>query len=367
MYSWHRKNVQLFNKGKPVKVPDTDQVENLAKYINHFNLTEELETLGQNIKKFDQEVGVSMNNWVLALLYIAAIATGLYASSLVANPAIVLPAIGLVAGLSIDALKKMSNDVLHQLIKRLKDPECRRSIEELGNSLINFKKKHFPNFTFKIVGHSLGGIIAELCSVKIGVECITFESSGAKEILDQLAEYKDSPRNIINFLSAPNIINTLNNHPGTTYRLKLPHTDGSFSFAHGANCVVQSSFRVFTYCTLGVFTVGKITIAETAGMVVGAKFAGGVTGLWQNIEWLKGQHSIDNIVIYLNSNDPRLIKMKSWPWVYWQSFNYMVKEFARDFLPLQKDKAGVRNMFDEKGMREAQIKRIPGYQEDENI
>jgi len=32
-------------------------------------------------------------------------------------------------------------------------------------------------------------------------------------------------------------------------------------------------------------------------------------------------------------------------------------------VPLQKDKAGIRNLFDEEGMREARVQRIPGYKE----
>jgi len=41
----------------------------------------------------------------------------------------------------------------------------------------------------------------------------------------------------------------------------------------------------------------------------------------------------------------------------------MLKEFGRSFLPLQNDKAGIRNLLDKEGMREAQVKRIPGYKE----
>ena len=110
---------------------------------------------------------------------------------LLADASIVLKIIlgGTIASLSIAALMKLKDEALHKLIKKLESPESRNSMEELGNSLINFRKQHFPNFTFKIVGHSLGGVIAELCAVKVGVECITFESPGAKEVLDKLAEY----------------------------------------------------------------------------------------------------------------------------------------------------------------------------------
>src|SRR5581483_9054076 len=187
-------------------------------------------------------IGSSMKNWTLALLYIAAIATGLFAISLMADPFKVLNIIanGTISSLNASDLKRLKQDVNDKLIKKLESLESRRSIEELGTMLINFKEQHFPNFDFKVVGHSLGGVIAELCAVKVGLECITFESPGSLEILDNLSEYKDKPRKVFSYLSAPNIINTLNHHPGTIYRVKLPHTDG-FSMMHAANCVAQTA------------------------------------------------------------------------------------------------------------------------------
>ncbi|CAG8654623.1 2734_t:CDS:2, partial [Funneliformis mosseae] len=322
---------------KPVVVPDTPQVEYIARYIHHFNLNasaEELQQLGQRLREFDQEVGTSMKNWY-----------GLYATSALADASIVLKIIasGAIIGLSTSALMKLKEDTHRKLIERLESQKCRESIEKLGNTLNTFKQQHFPNFAFKIVGHSLGGVIAELCAVKIGVKCITFESLGALEILDQLAQYQNKPRNIINFLCAPNIINTLNHHPGKTYRIKLPHTDSSFSLLHGVNCILHTTSRALTFGSLGMFTLGKSLIikgvARKAGLsAVGTKLAGG-----------SGRISI--------------VEIDSWPWVYWKNFANTLLEFARDFVPLQKDKPGIRNLIDEEGMREAQIKRIPGYRE----
>ncbi|CAI2166739.1 19574_t:CDS:2 [Funneliformis geosporum] len=321
---------------KPVIVPDTPQVEYLAKYIHHYNLNssaEELHQLGQSIRKFDQEVGSSMKNWVLALLYIAAISTGLYASSALADASIVLKIIasGTIIGLGTSALMKLKEETHRKLIERLSSEKC----------------------------------------LKIGVECITFESPGALEILDQLAQYRNKPRDIINYLCAPNIINTLNHHPGITYRIKLPHTDGSLSLLHGANCVLQTASIALSFGSLGIFSIGKgliikgsAEIAKVAGLsAVGTVVAGGIAGIWCNINWVKRQHNIDNIVTYLQSNDPQLVKIDSWPHVYWKDFANQCWEFARDFVPLQKDKPGIRNFIDEEGMREAQIKRIPGYRE----
>lgn len=360
--------------GKPIVAPDTQQVEYVAKSIQHFNLNasiDELHHLGQTIRNFDKTVGSSMNNLVLSLIYIAAISTGLYCTTALANISVITAIIagGAMASFSTAALMELKDQTYRKLVEKLEDSEHINSIEAFGNALIKFKQQNFPNFTFKIIGHSLGAVIAELCAVKIGVECITFESPGTKETLGQLAQYRNKPcNNIVNFLSAPNIINTLNHHSGTIYRVKLPHTNGSFSLIHGTNCIAQSASRVLTYSSLGMFgigiSMGKDLVIKGATKVglgaVGTKLTGGAAGLWRDVNWLKKQHSIDKIVNYLQSSNPQLVEMESWPWVYWKG---SLLEFARDFVPLQKDKPGIRNLVDEEGMREAQISRIPGYRE----
>ena len=58
--------------------------------------------------------------------------------------------------------------------------------------------------------------------------------------------------------------------------------------------------------------------------------------------------------------------MNSWPTICDELKDSKLVALARDFLPLQKDRPGIRNFFDENGMREAQIQRIPGYVEIED-
>ena len=71
-----------------------------------------------------------MNNWILALLYIAAVSTGLYAANLLADVSVVLIASGVLASLSAAALTKLKDDALHKL-PCLKVP-CR---EKSGSSI----------------------------------------------------------------------------------------------------------------------------------------------------------------------------------------------------------------------------------------
>jgi len=169
------------------------------------NAEEEAQRLSQAIGKLNQET-LSINESVLS-------SVGATASSAELN--------------SVNPLfmNTLSND-------SLENQNFFKQTEELGKVLIDFKQHYFPDFTFRIVGHSLGGVIAELCAVEVGVECISFESPGSLERLEKLFQYKNKPHNVVNFLSAPNIINILYHHPGTIYRMKLPHAKDNSLYSY---------------------------------------------------------------------------------------------------------------------------------------
>lgn len=266
----------------------------------------------------------------------------------------------------------------YKTIKILKDCESKEnegSIQSLKSSLSELI--NFYNYDLKIVGHSLGGVLAELCSVSCNLKCVTFDSPGSKEILDQIDKYKNKRRDIITFLSAPNIINTLNNHSGKIYRIKIPHTNGNFSLIHGVNCVSQSALRVLTYASplslpvsIYALTKAKLTTAAVS-TIYNSVFIGGFSTIslisapssfFKDIEWLKNQHSIDNIYYQLQKENIQIIEMISWPNLYWSKTEYLMNNF-KFFLPLRKDQAGIRNLIDEEGMREEQVKNMQGYQE----
>jgi hypothetical protein len=372
--------------------PGQQDIQVLANSI-HYHLSHEfidknsdavfnIEAIGRAIQEFDRQMCPQISNWVLALLYIAAITAGLHTINQVVPLSLVSQmAMGaILVGISYASLQTIGQSVTDRLLMILgnKTPS---SMAALKSSTLTAIENNFSGYTLKIVGHSLGAVMAELCAVEIGVQCISFESPGSLEIINKVDRYRirlDNGLRITNYLSAPNIINTLNGHPGVSYRMLLPHTNGKFSFIHGTNCLLQSGSRVATYVTLGAFTWGKILVqkgVETAAFrvsgsafagAVRSKLVGGVVGLWKDSKWLRRQHKIDNIVAYLSEeggSSAQMRKVISWPRVLFHSrVLHNTIDFARSaVLPLQKDLPGIRNLNDEEGMREEQISRINGY------
>lgn len=230
------------------------------------------------------------------------------------------------------------------------------------------------NYSFKIIGHSLGGVMAELAAVKYGVECITFESPGSLHIMRQFPqEYPESNfRYITNYLGAPNIINTLNKHPGMIYRMFLPHAAGT-RWLHVGQCLLNAIYSaasyVFLFASPSVLVCSVATkelliniIKQSFLAAVSTKLLNHVIDWGDDIEALGSQHSILKIADFL-LKDGAITKMHSWP-VIWDALpDNKLLSFMKDVLPLQKDMPGIRNIFDENGMKEAQISRVAGYVE----
>jgi len=227
-------------------------------------------------------------------------------------------------------------------------------------------------YSFKIIGHSLGGVMAELVAVKYGVECITFESPGSLHIMKQYPqEYPaNNFRYITNYLGAPNIINTLNQHPGTVYRMFLPHVEG-VRWLHVGQCLLNAIYTAASYivlvaspsillCSVATKELLINIIKQSFLTAVSAKLLNHVIDWGDEIEALGSQHSIVKITDFL-LNDGAIGKMHSWPVIWDTITTNKLLSFAKDVIPLQKDTPGIRNIFDENGMREAQINRVPGY------
>jgi hypothetical protein len=233
-------------------------------------------------------------------------------------------------------------------------------------------QKH--NYNIKIIGHSLGGAMAELAAVKFGIECISFESPGALHMMQQFPhEYLlEHFRFVTSYLSAPNIINTLNPHPGFIYRMHLPHAI-QVHWWHVAECLVSALYTASSYlaisaspaillCNVATKELLKNIAKNSFMAAIGTKVLKNIINWRDDMQWLGSQHSITNIAEFL-LNDGMISKMDSWP-IIWEHLNEKDNKlltFARDCLPLQKDRPGIRNVFDENGMREAQVNRIRGY------
>ncbi|HUV84812.1 MAG TPA: hypothetical protein VMV86_03835 [Methanosarcinales archaeon] len=239
----------------------------------------------------------------------------------------------------------------------------------IEKAISKIRSNTHPHYTVTVVGHSLGGVIAELCAASIGIEAITFESPGTRSLITNYPPYnsQQTPLNITTFLSAPNVINTLDSHLGNTFRLKLPHTE-SYSLGHITACILQEGGRIMMFGSIPA-TALKWVFSGIATSAVGSRVASSLIDLWRDKLWLQRQHSIDNIIRYLNGSFgrvPYILRMNSWPTLR-QQFESRLWRFLNSFIPLRKDQPGLRTIFDEEGMREAQIAKIPGYEPGEEI
>jgi hypothetical protein len=355
----------------------------------------DLHAFGEDIRKTNMELGREFSNYSLALsfmssLFIGLITFGTFGAGMFVNVIALLLKAGLIATDSLD-LQDLSNKVKEKVAQI-----CKQSEDLDLEKLTPLKNNNKKDYKFTIVGHSLGGFMAELCAIVNEVPCISFESPGGLEIMKTLERYRnklEKNRHLIStYLSAPNIVNTLSGHPGNVYRLFISHAENRFSWSHlgrsffSVICLVASyaSFSAFGISAGIVLIKGAVTAAQTCAEIgiltlIAALAAGslsGVIGMWKESKWFVRQHSIKSMVSYLKTS--QMIKvMKSWPKIKCNrgnTFKRVIDEvatpfvnFLRDsFVPFQNDLPGIRNMLDEEKMREAQIRKIDGYEEREN-
>lgn len=254
-------------------------------------------------------------------------------------------------------------------------PPGQLELENFVERILSSELIHKYNYNIKLIGHSLGGAMAELAAVKFGVECISFESPGALHMMQQFPrEYlAEHFRFVTSYLSAPNIINTLNPHPGIIYRMHLPHAIQTHWW-HVAECLVSALCTASSYlaisaspaillCNVATKELLKNIVKNSFMAAIGTKVLNNIINWHDDMKWLHSQHSITNITEFLLNDGIMISKMDAWPiiWDQLKEKDNKLLTFARDLLPLQKDRPGIRNIFDENGMREAQINRISGY------
>ena len=254
-------------------------------------------------------------------------------------------------------------------------PPGQNELDELVSDTLKLNLIEEQGYTFRLIGHSLGAVMAELSAVKFGVECIGFESPGSLNIMRQYPSkyHEENFKLITNYLSAPNIINTLNIHPGTVYRMHLSHADG-FNVWHALECLLDSlctvscclsinSTPLVLFSSQNTKKLAKKIVKHSGLIALCSKFVSKIFNWHDDIKWLEKQHGIEYIAEFLLHNG-KISKINSWPIIWDELKESKLSSLARDFLPLQKDKPGIRNFLDESGMREAQIKRIHGYVEE---
>ena len=176
---------------------------------------------------------------------------------------------------------------------------------------------------------------------------------------------------VTNYLSAPNLINTLHRHVGTSYRLYLPHIedrsllDGAW---HATSCCANSAFRLVNYASLGAFGAAAAAARVAVGTLAMSEVSRAVgTALgWSAVDraWTERQHSLDSILKYLRAGGEdcaNKARVLSWPVSVTVDSERTRNLLRSSFVPLQKDLPGVHNLMDEEGMREAQVERMEGY------
>ncbi len=228
-----------------------------------------------------------------------------------------------------------------------------------------------PEYHVSITGHSLGGCIAELCAARFCLNATTFDSPGSMELIVADPRYnKPDYSNITSYLSAPNIVNTLYGHAGTCYRVFIPFIPEGWTWSHAGRSIFASASRISAY-GITFFSGGAATPLTTAGFagivsfIMGGTSAASIFGVIPTSNDFKRQHSIVNIVEALNAKRNlyrQPIPMISWPRlseIQWTTFFTGLRALA----PIPKNSPGIRVMFDQNAMIEAQIASLDGYKE----
>jgi hypothetical protein len=205
-------------------------------------------------------------------------------------------------------------------------PPGQDGLDLLVNNLLlsDLIKKNYYSFT--IIGHSLGGVLAELTAIKFAVDCVTFESPGSIDLMQKYPDqYPSKNYSLVStYLSSPNIINCLYGHPGNIFRMYLPQPD-HVRFKHlvellFARIILAIMYNFISNQKIKHF-ITKITQFEQALDII---------VLNNEISWLHSQHNICKITRFLQNNG-HVAKMNSWPKYPWDSQNNKQKNLFFKF------------------------------------
>ncbi len=223
------------------------------------------------------------------------------------------------------------------------------------------------------LGHSLGAIHASLFACLHHVSAITYDSPGIGSLVSADSELSsgalDPNTKIINFLSAPNLINTLHPQVGRSYRVYVGLNSG-VHLTHVVKSMVGTLKQAASSDTLRMLlpAVSDFAGAVSHGLsrAVSAKITSVILPAASYAIWLLRQHSVDNVVkelIVAPHQFQRLGKVESWP-----EFNFALTsvENGDSFSQLNANAAPLEGFHtlsieDELRILEERLRKLDGY------
>lgn len=126
---------------------------------------------------------------------------------------------------SIENIKDLQNDT--NLFCSILPKQTKNALEtiDIVKSMIK-EKQEYNGCKIIVVGHSLGRSLAQIVAVKKGVEAITFNAYGTKNLLKN--EPLVNSANVINYCNSDDDITTFNaiNHVGKCYEIGTTYREG---------------------------------------------------------------------------------------------------------------------------------------------
>ncbi|MCE3237042.1 MAG: hypothetical protein K0R24_23 [Gammaproteobacteria bacterium] len=203
---------------------------------------------------------------------------------------------------------KILQNILSDLqIAILELPESQKYAKHFSESIRALDP--FKEYSYSETGHSLAAIYAESNAKYFNCQAVTFDSPGCMEILSLSDADQD---NIINYVSAPDLVNTCGTHPKNTVRIFVPHInlDGLSVDDFKKK---MANINLFTSGLLIVFSCNPVAVYAFLKEV----FTKIVDDLKDTIMFHEGQmHSMCNILSCFNpmTGQPTLQRQViSWP------------------------------------------------------
>ena len=258
-------------------------------------------------------------------------------------------------------------DTIEYLTKKLNEIEgyFKIGLDETTVAL-EMLKIQYPEYSISLTGHSIGGLLAEVCACELLIPAVTLDSPGSYTIASKTQHFDESVAKelITGYLSAPNLINTMGKHIGVKYRLYMHHIDEKtsetllYKLGYYSRSVLNTAKRISVPVFVYNPVVGGLvlTVTSTAKVII---------DLYQDHNWIRNQHNIANMLNCFNKstgNINNISKIISWP----SSFNNLQSNALRaltSFSPFRSDNYGIYTYVNsnENAIIESMIENMYGY------